>query len=107
MLGPVFAYDNRITSQGQGPDPVLNGEPTGPCDPDLASPGYVGGTDIHGQPVVSADVNGGQHVVLGSDSVYPEIHTSGAGDAIVPATVPGLKDAVNPPPACPRPYPKG
>ena len=80
----------------------------GPCDPHLASPDYVAGTDATGNPVAPADV-AGPTVALGSDNVIARqdedgrLHGQvavGTGGIYVGVGVNGLRDKVNPPPAC-------
>ncbi len=38
------------------PEPLLQNDPTGPCDPGLDQPDYVPGVDVNGNPVVAADL---------------------------------------------------
>ena len=38
-------------------DPVLQGPPSGPCDPRVASADVVGGVDVNGNPVAPADLD--------------------------------------------------
>ena len=38
------------------PDPILDGGPAGPCDPQKDSPDYVANTDAGGHPVTPADL---------------------------------------------------
>jgi len=102
---PVFgADDSRITPRGQtdAPDPILSGRSEGPCNPDLDSPNYVGGTDVYGHPVASADVQGGPKAVLDSDTVYPEVGTQAqpVGRTRMAVTVTGLRKAMDPAADC-------
>lgn len=50
LLGPALA----IAAESSQSDPLLT-ETRGPCDPRLAGPDYVAGTDVNGNPVTSAD----------------------------------------------------
>jgi hypothetical protein len=101
--GPVLAADDsRITPRGpQAPDPILTGPTQGPCDPERDSPNYVGGTDIYGHRVVSAEVPGPK-ATLDSDTVYPEVGTGSQpiGRTRMAATVTGLRKAMDPTADC-------
>jgi hypothetical protein len=101
VAGPAVAKMQHAAT----PDPILTGGAAGPCDPKLAGPDYVAGTDVNGNPVAPADLPGGTTVHLDSDTVLPEvpIHKGSHQQVLVKADVPGLADAVDPPPACPAP----
>jgi hypothetical protein len=47
------------------PDPILSGTADGPCDPALAQPDFVPGTDVEGHQVASADLENGPIKVPG------------------------------------------
>ena len=46
----------RAFSAPQAGDPILDGGPSGPCDPGASSADYSAGTDVNGHPVASADL---------------------------------------------------
>lgn len=105
LWSPVFgADDSRITprAQSDAPDPILSGPSQGPCKPDLNSPNYVGGTDVYGHPVATADVRGGPKAVLDSETVYPEVGTQAqpVGGTRMAVTVTGLRKAMDPAADC-------
>ncbi len=54
-------------SSDSGPDPILMGEPPGPCAAGTAGADYVAGVDATGQPVAPADT--ASRDVLGSNHV--------------------------------------
>jgi hypothetical protein len=61
LVAVVLVITNPAISVGivqpAPPDPILNGSPAGPCDPQSASADYVGGTDVNGNPVAPADLD--------------------------------------------------
>jgi hypothetical protein len=82
------------------PDPILDGGPPGPCDPGTEGPDFVAGTDVYGNPVVSAHV-GGRPIVVPQAVVVP-MGRHHRGQAVLSgAQIAGL---LNPAPACPGPY---
>jgi hypothetical protein len=57
-------------------DPVLLGPSLGPCNPGLAGPDFIAGTDIYGTPVVPADANVTPLTVgMASETAIPEVLT--------------------------------
>jgi hypothetical protein len=81
--------------QPSAPDPILNGGPAGPCDPQRAGADYVGGTDVNGNPVASADLEGQPVPVPGRIDIPLK------GGAYVTANGKSLEPLLNPPPGCP------
>ncbi len=49
------AFSAGMADRGK-PDPILNPQADGPCDPVLASPDLTPGTDVDGHQVASADL---------------------------------------------------
>lgn len=88
-------------------DPILMGPsaPEGPCYTGRAQADYVGGTDVNGHPVVSADAGSPFHVRMQSETVRPAMRSPNRAirDTQVLVHVDGLAQAVDPPPACPPP----
>jgi hypothetical protein len=79
-------------------DPVLMGEPPGPCDPDLRGPDVAAGTDVYGHPVAPADAGtGSATVILNSDRIVPEVRVDlpNVRRVLVDANVNGLSATVN------------
>ena len=85
-LSPAFAAT---------PDPLLDDGPTTAC---AARPDYSGGMDVHGNPVVPADV-GAQKVPVPGTVMVP-LHGNGSGQNSAYAALDGKKldRLVNPPP---------
>ena len=77
------------------PDPLLDDGPTNPC---AAGVDYSGGMDVHGKPVVPADV-GVQKVPVPGTVLIP-LHGNGNGQDSAYAALDGKKldKLVNPPP---------
>lgn len=93
------AYSAGI-QQRQAGDPILDGGPAGPCDPQTASADYVGGVDTSGHPVAAADLPRAPIPAIGDITVPLK---TGKGRAPAYVQVDGKKvDAlVNPRPNCP------
>lgn len=53
----VFSVGAGTISQPTPYDPVLQGPPPGNCDPQLSGADVVGGVDVNGNPVTSADLD--------------------------------------------------
>lgn len=83
-------------------DPILDGGPPGPCDPGLAGPDYVAGTDSNGHPVPQADLPAGKVPVPGHLAI-PLKSRRRRPPAYVEADGSKLDTLLNPPSACPRP----
>jgi len=81
-------------------DPILDGGPAGPCDPKSASADYVGGTDVNGRPVASADLET-QPVPVPGQMLIPLKSPPGRQPAYVQADGKKLDALLNPPSACP------
>jgi len=93
------AYAGSIAPPKAG-DPVLDGGPPGPCDPGAANADYVGGTDINGHPVASADLDAAPVPVPGQILV-PLKAGAGREPLYVQADGKKLETLLNPPAACP------
>ena len=52
------AFSAGIANRGK-PDPILTGTADGPCDPRLAQPDLIPGTDVEGHRVAPADIPNG------------------------------------------------
>lgn len=106
LLGGMLAVGSPDIVRA-APDPILMGPPApdGPCYTGGSHADYVGGTDVNGNPVVSADAESPFHVRLQSETVRPELRSQNRAirDTQVLVHVDGLAQAVNPPPACPPP----
>ena len=96
------AARGRITPAHSVSDPILTGPGWGPCASEVFSPGYVGGMDSYGHPVVSADLPGNVTAAIPSDVVVPEVFTKNRniGRVDVPVEIPGLAAASAPPLVC-------
>ena len=86
-------------------DPLLS-EAKGPCDPGLAGPDYAAGTDVNGNPVMSADVPtakvpvpDGIVVPLGGRAA--KHHAPSEPQAYAELNRKDVDAIVNPRPACP------
>ena len=91
------------------PDPLLDGPVQGPCDPKLAQPDYVGGTDVYGKPVEQADLPHAKVPVPGEILVPLPNRTGGMARGqsnagpLVAVNGKALDPTLNPAPACPEP----
>jgi hypothetical protein len=81
-------------------DSMLQGGPMGPCDPHTAGADLVGGTDVNGQPVAGADLEGPAVPVPGAIDV-PLKARRGKAPAYVRADGKSLAPLLNPPLGCP------
>ena len=77
------------------PDPLLDGGPTVSC---AAGTDYSGGADVHGKPVVPADVGGEAVPVPGSILVPLKGNGNGRDSAYAALDGKKLDPLVNPPP---------
>ena len=98
---PVAAHAG-IASRG-APEPLLHDGAAGPCDPRLASPDYVPGVDVNGNPVPPADLAGRRNPV--PDGVLVPLAKQGRhgrlGEAPVVAIDGRTLDPIlNPPSGC-------
>jgi len=59
-----IAFSAGIAERGK-PDPILSGEPKGPCDPDTAQADLTPGTDVDGHQVAPAGLDQGSMAVPG------------------------------------------
>jgi len=77
-------------------DPVLDGPPPGPCDPQSYSAATVSGTDVYGRPVAPADVSPRPVVQMGSENLTPEVlvHLPNMERLRASVRLGGLADAV-------------
>ncbi|MBI3676556.1 MAG: hypothetical protein HY243_08045 [Proteobacteria bacterium] len=87
------------------PDSILTGIDSwdGPCQK-ATGVDYVGGSDVYGNPVVSADVPSDSITVgMASETVVPEIltHSRNLDRVRVKIAVNGISQALNPDPTCP------
>jgi hypothetical protein len=94
-LGLAEPANSAGIVQPSPPDPILNGRPAGPCDPQTASADYVGGTDVDGNPVASADLDR-QPVPLPGHMMIPL-----KSGAYIDADGKKLDPLLNPPAGCP------
>jgi hypothetical protein len=81
-------------------DSILDGGPPGPCNPQTDSADYVGGTDVNGHPVASADLDR-QPVPVPGQMLIPLKAPPGRDPAYVQADGKKLDALLNPPPTCP------
>jgi hypothetical protein len=92
------AFSAGITERGK-PDPILTGEADGPCDPQLAQPEFVPGTDVEGHQVASADIQTAP-VPLPGQVLVPLKSGQGGNPAYVTVDGKKLDPLLNPKPAC-------
>jgi hypothetical protein len=92
------AFSDGITERGK-PDPILTGETDGPCDPQLAQPEFVPGTDVEGHQVASADIQTAL-VPLPGQVLVPLKSGPGGNPAYVTVDGKKLDPLLNPKPAC-------
>jgi hypothetical protein len=90
VLAAVLSAGSGKISNPTPYDPVLQGPPQGSCDPNLASPDVVGGVDVNGNPVTSADLEPSQ-----IPDAQVEVRTPNGDKVYVDA------GKMNRPPACP------
>jgi len=64
------------------PGAIRIGKTTPPCDPKLAQSAYIGGSDVDGNPVVPADLDGGVAVDLSKLQVEPILGRGGRRFAV-------------------------
>ena len=81
-------------------DPILDGGPAGPCNPQSASADYVAGTDVNGHPVAPADLAAAPVPVPGQ-MLIPLKSGRGRAPSYVQADGKKLESILNPPSACP------
>jgi hypothetical protein len=81
FLAAGSAFGGTI-SRSTGPDPILTGGPSGPCDPRAEGPDFVPGTDINGNPVVPATV-GAKPVPVPQALLVPVGHGRNAPQAVL------------------------
>ncbi|MBS0280192.1 MAG: hypothetical protein JSR25_03455 [Proteobacteria bacterium] len=84
-------------------DALLHDGARGPCDPHLASPDYVPGVDVNGNPVVPADLAGRRNPV--PDGVLVPLakqgrHGQQKDGPVVAIDGRALDPILNPPPGC-------
>lgn len=101
LATPVAAHAG-IMSRGT-PEPLLHDGTPGPCDPRPASPDYVPGVDVNGNPVPPADLAGRRNPV--PDGVLVPLAKQGRhgrpGEApVVAIDGRALDPILNPPPGC-------
>ncbi len=101
-VAPAAAGPGAITGPSR-PEPLLQNDATGPCDPRLDQPNYVPGVDVNGDPVVAADVPA-PRVPVPRSVMIPLKNRGGAhrpGDApYVELDGRSLDRLLNPPPGC-------
>ena len=96
----MWAFLTPSLAASQAGDPILDGGPAGPCDPQSNSADYVGGTDVNGHPVPQADLDR-QPVPVPGQMLIPLKTAPGRDPAYVQADGKELDALLNPPPACP------
>ena len=96
------AADGAEKSRQPAGDPILDGGPAGPCDPQTGSADYVAGTDANGHPVAPADLAAAPVPVPGQ-MLIPLKSEHGREPAYVRADGKKLESVLNPPSACPVP----
>jgi hypothetical protein len=92
------AFSAGITERDK-PDPILTGEADGPCDPQLAQPEFVPGTDVEGHQVASADIQTAP-VPLQGRILVPLKSGQGGNPAYVAVDGKKLDPLLNPKTAC-------
>jgi len=85
-------------------NPILDGGPAGPCEPQKDSPDYVANTDAGGHPVTPADLTGEPVPVPGKLEIPLRYGRRGA-TAYVEADGKKLEPLLNPARSCPKPDP--
>ena len=81
-------------------DPILDGGPAGPCNPQTAGADYVPGTDVNGHPLAPADFAAAPVSVPGQ-MLVPLKTGPGRDPAYVQADGKKLETLLNPPSVCP------
>ena len=92
------AFSARIADRGK-PDPILTGQADGPCDPQLAQPDLIPGTDVEGHQVASADIQNGP-IPLQGQLLVPLKQGQGRAPAYVAVDGKKLDSFLNPKSAC-------
>ncbi len=98
----MLAMPTAGTAALAAPDPLLDDQGKGPCDPRPDQPDYVPGVDVGGNSVVQANLPAAKNPV--PDGVLMPLRNgagrSGRGPSIA-LNGKTLDPILNPPPACP------
>ena len=92
------AFSAGIAQRGK-PDPIMTGAMDGPCDPALAQPDLVPGTDVEGHQVASANIEN-PGVPMQGQILVPLKSPKGRAPSYVTVDGKKLDPLLNPRPSC-------